>query len=187
MDAGAPTRDDEVAMLLVRCGQKDGAAFRRLYELQAPHLYGVAFRITRQSALASDAVHDALLQVWRNAARYDPARGNPRAWLFSLARYRALDLVARIGREVPEVQAPERADTDPDPLDRLLQTEAGAALHHCLAQIDPDRRRLVLLAFLDGLSHAEIAARAAQPLGTVKSVIRRALLALRSCLDGTAP
>ena len=173
-------------MLLARCAQADGAAFRRLYELQAPHLYGVALRITRQPALASDAVHDAMLQVWRNAARFDPARGSSRAWLVSLARYRALDLVSRVGRVLADDAAPEAEDPDPGPLERLLGSEAGSALYSCLQAIGPDRRHLVVLAFLDGLTHSQIAARVAQPLGTVKSGIRRSLAALRACLDGVA-
>ena len=122
-------------------------------------------------------MHDALLQVWRNAARFDPARGNARAWLVSLVRYRALDAVARTRREVPgrPRRAPEQVDPDPDPLDRLLTTRAGQALHRCLAEVGADRRQLVVLAFIDGLSHSEVAARVGQPLGTVKSSIRRAL------------
>lgn len=177
---------DEISMLLARCAQADGVAFRRLYELQSALLYSVALRITRQPALAADAVHDAMLQVWRNAARFDPARGSARIWLLSLVRYRALDAIARIGREVPGAEASELADTDPNPLERLLATRDGQALHRCLHQIDDDRRSLVVLAFLDGLSHAEIAARVEQPLGTVKSSIRRALLTLRTCLGGKA-
>jgi len=175
---------DEVATLLARCAQSDGIAFRRLYELQSPMLYAVALRITRQPTLAADAVHDAMLQVWRNAARFDPERGNARAWLLSLVRYRALDSVARIGREVLSAEVPETAAPDPDPLDRLLATRDGEALHQCLQQVEADRRRLVLLAFVEGLTHTEVASRVGQPLGSVKSSIRRALLALRSCLDG---
>jgi len=164
MNAALPPPDDEIAVLLVRCAQADAAAFRGLYEQQSSYLYDVALRITRQPALASDAVHDAMLQVWRNAARYDPAHGTARAWLVSLVRYRALDSIRRIGREVAGDAVPERADPDLGPLDR----------------------RLVLMAFLDGLTHPEIAARIAQPLGTVKSSIRRALAALRSCLSNTS-
>ena len=171
-------------MLLVRCAEADGVAFRRLYELQSAVLYGAALRITRQPALAADAVHDAMLQVWRNAARFDPARGNDRAWLLSLVRYRALDSIARIGREVVGGDMPEVADTDPDPLDRLLATRKGQALHRCLQEVEPERRGLIVLAFVDGLSHTEVAAHVGQPLGTVKSSIRRALLTLRACLGG---
>ena len=178
---------EEVAQLLVSCASGDAAAFRRLYEMQSAPLYGLALRITRQPALASDAVHDALLQVWRNAERFDPARGGARAWLATLVRYRAMDAVRKTRREVPALEQDERADTDPDPLDRLLATQDGQALHRCLQDVAPDRRSLVVMAFVEGLTHAEIATRLRQPLGTIKSTIRRALLTLRTCLGGTAP
>jgi len=175
---------DEVAMLLARCAQADGIAFRRLYELQSAMLYSVALRITRQPALAADAVHDALLQVWRNAVRFDPERGNARAWLLSLVRYRALDSIARVGREVLGADVPEAVDTDPNPLDRLLATRDGQELHRCLQEVPEERRSLVVLAFVEGLTHSEVAERSGQPLGSVKSNIRRALLTLRGCLGG---
>ncbi len=178
--------NDEVAMLLARSAQADGAAFRRLYELQSASLYGVALRITRQPAMAADAVHDALLQVWRNAARFDPARGNARAWLLSIVRYRAMDAVRRHAREVAVAEMPETPSSDPDPLDRLTATLSGQALHRCLQLVPEDRRSLVVMAFVDGLTHAEVATRIGQPLGTVKSTIRRVLLSLRGCLGGAA-
>ena len=81
---------------------------------------------------------------------------------------------------------PEVADADPDPLDRLLATQEGMLLHHCLEEVEPGRRGLVLLAFFEGLTHSEIAERVGQPLGSVKSGIRRALLALRNCLSEAA-
>ncbi len=146
-------------------------------------LYGVAMRITRDAPLASDAVHDAMLQVWRNAARFDPARGNGRAWLISLVRYRALDAVGRTKREVLGGEIPEPVDPDPLPLERLQASRDGAALQRCLDEVEPGRRNLVILAFVEGLTHPEVADRVRQPLGTVKSGIRRALLALRACLD----
>lgn len=177
------------AMLLARCAQGDAKAFRQLYDTTAPRMYAVAFRILRNTALASDAVHDAMLQVWRNSARYDAARGNADGWLVSLVRYRALDICRRQGRELTGVDLPERADDGPDALDFLVADAEGAALQACLEQIEPPRRKLVLLAFVEGLTQTEVAARVGQPLGTVKSTIRRALLALRACLEdgpGTA-
>ncbi len=173
---------DEVAVLLAHCATQDAVAFRKLYEQQGATLYGVALRITRQPALASDAVHDALLQVWRNSSRYDPSRGSGRAWLLSLVRYRAMDAARRRGREVVTDKVPDKVDTAPDPLARLLATQEGHGLHRCLREVPEDRRRLIVLAFVEGLTHAEVSARVGQPLGTVKSSIRRALLALRLCL-----
>lgn len=178
---------DEVAVLLVRCAQSDKLAFRTLYDQQSALLYGVAMRITRDATLASDAVHDAMLQVWRNAARFDPARGSGRAWLVSLVRYRALDAMGRVKREIRGAEVAEPVDPDPLPLDRLQATREGEALHRCLAEVEPARRHLVVLAFVEGLTHSEVAARVRQPLGTVKSSIRRALLALRSCLGEPTP
>ncbi len=179
---------DTVALrdLLQQVAAGDRAAFKALYEAQSPRLYSVALRITRHTAQAADAVHDAFLQVWRNAARFDIARGNPEAWLLSLARYRALDIARRRGREVPDDDLPERADEGPDPLARLEASRDAAALHRCLQGLDPERRRLVALAFVEGLTHVEVAERAAMPLGTVKSWIRRSLQTLRACLEGVA-
>ncbi len=172
--------------LLARCAGQDKHAFRRLYEVHSARLYGIALRITRQPALASDAVHDALLQVWRNAAQFDPARGNADAWLLSLVRYRALDIARRHAREVSGLVIPERADTDPDALDRLMATSDGVALRRCLGEMESGRRTLVTMAFVEGLTQTEVAARVSQPLGTVKSSIRRALRALRACLERPA-
>lgn len=170
-------------MLLVRCAQSDAQAFRRLYNLESARLYGVALRITRQPALADDALHDAMLQVWRNAGRFNPAHGSGRTWLLSLVRYRALDAVKRSGREMASVEVLDTADEDPDPLERLSSTRDGQMLQRCLEGIEERRRHLVMLAFIEGLTHAEVAARVGQPLGTVKSTIRRTLEMLRACLD----
>ena len=177
---------DELAALLPRVAAGDRAAFRRLYDLQAPRLYAVALRVTRQAPLAADAVHDAFLQVWRNAGRFEAARGSPEGWLLSLVRYRALDIARRRGREMSQddLDLPEPVDEDPDPLQRLASSRDAAALHACLRQIEADRRRLLLLAFVDGLSHSEVAERVSMPLGTVKSWIRRSLQSLRLCLEG---
>jgi RNA polymerase sigma-70 factor (ECF subfamily) len=177
---------DQLADLIRRVAAGDRGAFRRIYDLQAPRLYGIALRITRQAPLASDAVHDALLQLWRNAGRFDIDRGNPEAWLISLVRYRALDIVRHRAREAPEDDLPEAIDEDPDPFARLASSRDAAALHRCLNGLEPDRRRLLSLAFVEGLSHSEVAERVKMPLGTVKSGIRRSLQSLRLCLEGAA-
>ena len=184
------TASSETAALLARCAQADAKAFRRLYEICSAKLYGVALRITRNPALAADAVHDAMLQVWRNADRYTPERGGAEGWLVSLVRYRALDIIRKHGRESTGLDVPEQVDEDPDALSRLVTDSDAVALRACLETVDASRRRLVLLAFIEGLTQNEVAQRVGQPLGTVKSSIRRVLIALRACLDGngkTAP
>lgn len=167
--------------LLARCAGGDRAAFRMLYDRHAPRLYAVALRITHQASAASDAVQEAFIQVWRNAAQFDGARGNAEAWMTGLVRYRALDLLRRGGPPTASLdEGPEQADAAA--LAALDLQADGRALRQCLERLEPDRRRLVVLAFVEGFSHAELAARLATPLGTVKSSIRRALSSLRECL-----
>ncbi len=177
-----PAGSDYSTTLLQRCAHGDRRAFRTLYELWGGRLYGIALRITRQASLAADASHDAFVQVWQQAHRFDPARGSAEAFLISLVRYRALDIVRRHAREVPGHEPEEQADETPDALARLVSSAEGAALQRCLGLLEPDRQRLLVMAFVDGLSHGELADRLGAPLGTIKSWIRRSLLSLRECL-----
>jgi RNA polymerase sigma-70 factor (ECF subfamily) len=168
--------------LLHRCAAGDHAAFRLLYDRWGSRLFGIALRITGQAVLAADATQEAFVQIWRQAHRYDRERGGPEAWMIGIARYRALDIVRRQAREVPGYEPEDLAEDAPDALTMLINTAEGAALHRCLGQLEEDRRRLVLMAFIDGLSHSELALRLSVPLGTVKSWIRRSLVSLRECL-----
>ncbi len=170
-------------MLLARCARSDAHAFRQLYDLESGVLYGVALRITRQPALADDVLHDAMLQVWRNAGQFDATRGSGRTWMLSLVRYRAIDAARRVGRETLMSDPPDQPDPQLDPFQRLAETHDERMLQHCLGRIEGRPRHLVELAFIEGLTHAQVAARVGEPLGTVKSVIRRTLAALRSCME----
>ena len=173
----------EAAELLRRCALRDKAAFRLLYDRWSGRMHGLALRITRQSSLAADATHDAFMQIWQQAGRFDPARGSAEAFLVTIVRYRALDILRRGSREVVGYEpAVEQADPTPDALAQLTETMDGAALHRCLQTLPEDRRKLVIMAFVEGLSHSELAARTGAPLGTLKSWIRRSLLSLRECL-----
>jgi RNA polymerase sigma-70 factor (ECF subfamily) len=176
-----PPRTD-AAFLLQRVASGDRAAFRALYDSWGTRLHGIALRITRQGSLAADATHDAFVQVWRDADRFDPVRGSAEAFLVSLVRYRALDIVRRRGREVQGNVVDERVDETPDALAALISRAESAALRRCLALLDAEHRRLMVMAFVDGFSNRELAAQLQMPLGTVKSWIRRSLLTLRECL-----
>jgi RNA polymerase sigma-70 factor (ECF subfamily) len=175
---------DELAPLLQRCAAGDPSALRHLYDLQAPRLKGLALRITRNDALAEDALHDVFLHIWQEAHRFDPARGHVRGWLTTLVRFRALELLRRSGRERTGVLLAEVQDTQADAYALLQATAEGQALQACLATLEPVRRRAITLAFLDGCSHGEIASVLDMKLGTVKSMIRRSLAALKRCLEG---
>jgi RNA polymerase sigma-70 factor (ECF subfamily) len=179
-DADVPTG---LTLLLERCASGDAGSLRELYDEQAARLYGIALRIVRQPALAADVVHDSFVSIWQFAGSFDPGRGSPEAWLTSIVRHRALDLVRRRGREISGGAVPEQGVEDPDPLARLVGTAEGAALYRCLDELDEDKRSLIGMAFIHGCSHTELAERLGIPLGTVQSSIYRGLASLRRCLE----
>ncbi len=170
---------------LEACARRDPAALRRLYERDGGFLMAVALRIVRRREVAADIVHDAFLDIWERAGRFDRDRGAARAWMTSIVRYRALKHLRQTGRE--RVFDPEEHGRDPDdapdPLAALETVQDAVRLRECLARLEPERRRAIGLAYTDGLTHAEIAGRVGAPLGTVKAWIRRSLLALKECLS----
>jgi len=174
---------DDLAPLIRACAAGNRAALRLLYDSQAPRLKALAWRITGSAALAEDVLHDVFLRVWQQARQFDPARGSGRAWLTTITRYRALDLLRRTAREVPADGLPEDIDDSPDAVARLIASAEGRALHRCLEGLEAPRRRMITAAFVDGRTHAELSAALNIPLGTVKSMIRRSLASLRKCLE----
>jgi RNA polymerase sigma-70 factor (ECF subfamily) len=140
-------------------------------------------RITRQKSLAEDAAHDVFLQIWRQAGRFDASRGRADVWLLSLARYRAIDIIRRRQREIGGYEGDDAASEDVDALGLLIADAEGQALRRCMSQLDESRRKLIDMAFIEGLSHSALALRLAVPLGTIKSTIRRSLSSLRHCLE----
>ncbi len=173
----------DAAGLLARVAANDRAALQALYKLQSVRLFGVAMAILRDRDAASDAVHDGFVNIARRAAQYDPERGAAEAWLGSVVRHAALDIARRRGREIPTDDA-TLGDTpvEADQLETLTAGEEGARLRECLAGLPEKNRQGILLAFVHGLSHPQIAAKLELPLGTVKAWIRRGLLSLRECL-----
>jgi RNA polymerase sigma factor (sigma-70 family) len=199
MNPTAPTdwsaRSQELAQLLGRSGLGDRAAFARLYERTAGHLFAVVLRIQRDRAQAEDLLQEVYVNVWKAAAGFDAARAQPMTWLTSIARNRAIDSLRRKSTQ-PQLESSSVGDDDddrdrtestpddaPGPLDLLSRASQARELDQCLQHLSPPQRQSVALAFFEGLSHAEVAERLREPLGTVKSWVRRALLTLRSCLD----
>ena len=174
---------DDLAGLLARCADGDQTALRRIYDEHAPRLKGLALRITGSDALAEDVLHDVFLHIWQEAGRFDPTRAPARGWLTTLVRFRALELLRRGSREQTGAVLPDMEDDQPDAYARLIASAEGAALHACLLQLDAAPRQAIKLAFVDGLTHGEVADRLSLPLGTVKSTIRRGLIRLKRCLD----
>jgi RNA polymerase sigma-70 factor (ECF subfamily) len=172
---------------IARVVHQDQQALAELYEARVGRVYGLALRITRQVQTAEEVTEDCFWQVWRQAPRFDAARGGAIAWIMTIARSRALDALRRgdTAQSLGDEQlAGVEAGTGSDPHDLLDAVEKQQRLHAALKDLEPLPRQLVALAFFRGLSHEEIAAQMGLPLGTVKSHIRRALLRLRDLLDG---
>lgn len=175
--------DYSAALQGCAAGQRD--ALRRLFDREAGQLLGVAQRIVRRPDLADEVVQDAFLQIWQKAGSFDPARGNGRGWIYAVVRNAALNLVRHRAYETGFADGAMDAlvDPDPDALSRLADEGDALALQRCLSRLDEGRRQVVLLAFVAGLTHVQIAARLGQPLGTIKAWVRRSLLALKECLS----
>jgi RNA polymerase sigma-70 factor (ECF subfamily) len=177
---------DEAAALLSRIAHQDERALEALYDATCGHVHALAWRITQRRALAEEVVEDTYWQVWRQAARFDPLRGRPLAWLLAMTRSRAIDTLRRDQRfrheELPDDDIADAAEAAPPPQDLLAATRGATQVHAALARLDARARQLVSLAFFRGLTHEEIAERESLPLGSVKSMIRRALQQLRQRL-----
>ena len=187
-------RSHELSRLLGRAGVGDRAAFATLYEHTSSHLLGVVLRINRDRAQAEDVLQEVYVNVWRAAQSFDAAQSQPLTWLTSIARNRAIDSLRR-SQTQPQFQTQFSnddeetdvydtvADDAPGPLDLLSRASDARALSSCMQSLSAQQRQSVALAFFDGLSHAEVAQNMRQPLGTVKSWVRRALQSLKSCLE----
>ena len=175
--------------LVERIVARDERALAALYDSAGARVYGLALRIVRSAAMAEEVLEDTFWQVWRQAPRFDAARGPVIGWVLAIARSRAIDALRRDARHRHDAlpdddqQAPWGGESI-GALDLLEATRGSAQVHAALALLDPRARQLVALAFFRGLTHEDIAAQSQLPLGTVKSLIRRALLQLRQHLGG---
>ena len=182
----APIEFDYEAAL-AGCARGDQRALRSIYDREGPRLLGVALRIVRRRQVAEDVLHDAFLSIWTRSRSFDPVRGAGRGWIYSIVRHQALDVVRGSGREVQaDAEALDALDVDAfdnaGPVDALERRQDMGRLHDCLVGLDASKRDSILYAYVDGCSHAEIAARMQSPLGTIKAWIKRGLSALKECM-----
>ena len=171
--------------LVERMAAGDGEALRELYDIHARAVYSLALRILRRQSDAEDVVQEVFVQAWRQAARYDAARGTVAGWLLVQARSRSIDrLRARQAR--PERSEDERHADPPDssvgPDIQIVRGEQARRVRQALDDLPRLQRTALELAYFEGLTHVEIAEQLEQPLGTVKTRIRQGLLRLRQAL-----
>jgi len=183
-NVGTPANAD-LARLIAAVATGDRMALRALYDAAAPKLLGIILRILRDRGAAEDALQEVFVRIWQRAGTYDPRTGPATAWLGAIARHKAID-------RLRQDQATRLTQADEDWFERLADASDGEAdlarrdaLAHCLEAVEPAQRDCLVLAYCEGWSREELAARHDRPVNTVKTWLRRGLMSLRGCLEAT--
>jgi len=186
-----PAAGAEDLSLIRAVAAGDKAAFGSLYDRYAGTVMALCLRVLGDRAEAEEAVTDVFWQVWQQAGRFDLERGQPIAWLTTLARTRAIDRRRALSRRrsvvLPEDDGAgsrtERLPSDADPHADAVGSQQGERVRHALASLAPDQRRVVEMNFFGGLSHQDIADELGEPLGTIKTRIRSGLSRMKDTLS----
>jgi RNA polymerase sigma-70 factor, ECF subfamily len=174
----------ELVWLLAAVAKGDEGAFERLYAATRAKLYGIVLRILRRHDLADEVVQETYVKIWRSAGQFDPALSAPITWMVTIARNRAIDVLRKKGEGSIE-EEPEAMDAvadNPDPLARREFNERLKQLLACIGKLEPERQRLVLLAYYNGWSRERLAKELDTPVNTIKTWLRRSLAEIRECL-----
>ena len=183
----SPDQQPEIE-LLKRIAQGDRQSFEQFYDRFSRVLFTVAYRLLGNQEAAEDVLQEVFVQIWDKAPRYDPSRGKPLTWAITLTRYRAIDLLRslrRRGQLYDDAKQEAQAEEQFDDRSSFLAVAAGerhAFVREAIEKLPPDQREAIELAFFSSLTHAEIAERLIQPLGTIKARIRRGLIRLRGLI-----
>lgn len=187
-DEGGARRPD-AEQLLHRVAKGDEAAFTELYDLLAAPIFGVVRRVVRDQAQSEEVTQEVLVELWRTAARYDPAKGNASTWAMTIAHRRAVDRVrsaqARSDREQRAAQQAVQRDFDTVSEQVAVRLEREQ-VRRCLSGLTDLQREAVLLAYYGGRTYPEVAELLRTPLSTIKTRMRDGLIRLRDCLGVTA-
>lgn len=171
---------------LVAVADRDRGAFATVYEETVDRVLNLATRILGDTDAADDVASDVYLQVWRKAADFDPERGSAIAWIMTICRSRALDALRRKSVAANYTAEFERqsvtSDVESGPHDLLVATDRESTVHQALRQLDASERQLLALAYFRGYTHSELAAMTGEPLGTIKTRIRRTLMKVRDMM-----
>ena len=195
------TPSENLMQLLGATAQGDARAFKALYDETAPRLHAVAVTMMRDASLAEDVLQDAFVQVWHRAGDFHSERGGVLTWLTTIVRYRAIDMLRRRGHNAAPGNTPpidvdpadidylQRSDAPDDdslhvgPLAGAISIEENTQLDDCIDRLSDNLQRSVRLAFFRGFTHQELADCLSEPLGTIKSRLRRSLARLKECLE----
>ena len=166
--------------LLGAIAQGDKKAFSERYQSTSQQLYAVRLKMLTRKELAEEALQEAYVRIWHNASEYRQGKGSVLTWMISIVRYRALD-VLRYNKVRKESEFDESNNFDIETIEQVSDAEQ-LLLDKCLQQLDTQQRQAIYLAYFNGCSHKEVVKHLNNPLGTIKSWIRRGLMSLQSCL-----
>jgi RNA polymerase sigma-70 factor (ECF subfamily) len=174
----------DLIALLADVAKQDEAAFERLYVATRAKLFGVVLRILQRQDVAEEVLQEAYVKIWKSAGQFSPELSSPITWMVSIARNRAIDVVRKRG-EVSIEEEPSALDVaadTPDPLARQEMNEELKRLLECVGRLEPERQKLVLLAYYNGWSRDQLANKFEAPVNTIKTWLRRSMLDIRECL-----
>ena len=167
--------------MLTRVAEGDRAAFRALYTQAGPRLFAICLRMMKARDQAEDVLQEAFIRIWERSWQFDPGRGEALAWLATVTRHCALDRLRRT--TAPHVAFDDEVMAEIDSHVTACADAGGPELRHCLEHLREDYRNAVVLAYVNGLTHDELAGRLGRPVGTIKSWVRRGLAQLKECLE----
>ena len=175
---------DHISGLIARTALGDRKAFSELYDETSAKLFGVALRILKDRGQAEDAIQEVYVRIWRRAGSFRADKASAMAWLVTIARNQAIDLIrARQPATVEYDDAPEIADTAMDPESRAVLSGESRRIEGCLGELEAEKAAAVVSAYVEGLSYQELAEQNAVPLNTMRTWLRRSLIKLRECLN----
>lgn len=184
MQPTTPPTAQSLGLLLQRIAARDRPAFAMLYSATSAKLYGIVLRILKRRDIAEEVLQDVYVKIWERAGDFEAGRASPITWMATIARNRALDEVRKVA-PVSLEDMPEGFDPASDAegaFDLLARGEDGKRLANCLGALDPQKREIVMLAYLDGLSREELGQRFSAPVATIKTWLHRSLAQLKECL-----
>lgn len=180
---------EELFRLIALSGQGDRVAFQALYDATSAKLFGLSLRILHRRDLAEEALQDAFINIWHHAQNYRPEKAAVMTWMTTIVRNKCFDLLRAMPRE-SQLQEDESLDDwssdDLGPLEKATEQSETKALLNCMGNLAPLQRQAIALSYFHGMPHEQLAEHLVQPLGTVKTWIRRGLQALKSCLQGVS-
>jgi RNA polymerase sigma-70 factor (ECF subfamily) len=173
----------EITWLLAAVTKGEGPAFERLYAATCAKLYGVVLRILRRPDLAADVMEEAYLQIWKRAGEFDPGQSTPLAWMVAIARRLAIDLSRRPPPGGGDGEGELIDDNEgPGSVPRHQLTDDLKRLLTCIGRLEPDRQRMILLAYYGAFSREQLSVKLDMPVNLLKASLRRSLVEIEQCL-----